>query len=582
MADRRLRIGQLNLSTQMFIMIFVLSMVVFVPMSVISYKAAEKKLEARMTQDAFSLANLTLNRINAYIDNAQSLVFSILTSRDLSAVSQDELIAEFLINYARNNQFISQTIYYINPMGKVISNRQVYYDIMGNPMLSVLADSAYDNFGGLNWSQPYHSPLSGTTVAFVRPVESKTKEKLGVLIVELNLSDIKDSLDRQLLEAGRTYVLMTSSGNIVTLDRASSLLPFVGGVYHDALRQNAIDLLVQSPEGVSARKIDSRDLMVVKSQRNRLGWILYTVIDSGAFYRDLKSMAGIQISTTVIWAFVLLLFAIFISHYFSGPIRKLIETMSSYRNPEEAQPIPITRNDEIGRLAESYNQLLERIKNLVDDVTRSEQQKKRYELNMLQSQIQPHFLFNTLACISSLAKQNRIDEVRNTISSLVNLLSFTFDKPAERVYLSEEIEAVQMFFQIMKIRYGEIFQVKYLVSEEALNIRLPKLILQPIVENAIFCSIIPKHQTDGMIIVNAQVEHEHLVIRISDNGQGMNQEKIDQFLYRKINPRAADVFIQVGIINVDNRIRLYYGEQYGLSIASKENEGTCVSVIIPG
>ena len=577
---KRLQFGRFGLSTQMFLMIFALSMLVFVPASLISYIVAETKLEKRMTQDAFSLVNLTLNHINVYIDNAQSLIFSILAAQNLSVEGRDDLIAQYIDNYADNSQSVAQTIYHVAPSGKVISNRQIYYDIMGNPMLQTLAGNAYRNFGGLSWSQPYHSPLSGNTVAVVQPVESKSRENLGALIVELNLSAIKNNLDRQLLERGRTYVLMTADGSVITMDRSNKLLPFVSGIYQDTLTKEAIAQLVHSPEGVSEEEIGGRDLIVVKSQRNRIDWVLCTVIDSNTFYTDLKSFANIQISASVIWVLVLLLFAIFISRHFSDPIRKLIRNMSSYQRPETAYPIPITRRDEIGQLADSYNRLLLKIKALVDDVAKSEKQKNQYELSMLQSQIQPHFLYNTLACISSLAKQNRIDEVRNTISSLVNLLSFTFNKTAEMVYLSEEVEAMQMYIQIQKVRYGDIFEIEYALAQETLSMQLPKLTLQPIIENAIFHGITPKRQKRGRISVRSSLGDERLIIQITDNGRGMSREKIEQLMRRKTDS-SGDVLTHIGLGNVDSRIRLYYGEEYGISIDSVENEWTCVSVTLP-
>lgn len=577
---KRLQLGRFGLSTQMFLMIFALSMLVFVPASLISYIVAETKLEKRMTQDAFSLVNLTLNRINVYIDNAQNLMFSILAAQNLSVEGRDDLIAQYIDNYADNSQSVAQTIYHIAPSGKVISNRQIYYDIMGNPMLQTLAGNAGRNFGGLSWSQPYHSPLSGNTVAVVQPVESKSRENLGVLIVELNLSAIKNNLDRQLLERGRTYVLMTADGSVITMDRSNKLLPFVSGIYQDTLTKEAIAQLAHSPEGVSEEEIGGRDLIVVKSQRSRIDWVLCTVIDSNTFYTDLKSLANIQISASVIWVLVLLLFAIFISRHFSDPIRKLIRNMSSYQRPETAYPIPITRRDEIGQLADSYNRLLLKIKALVDDVAKSEKQKNQYELSMLQSQIQPHFLYNTLACISSLAKQNRIDEVRNTISSLVNLLSFTFNKTAEMVYLSEEVEAMQMYIQIQKVRYGDIFEIEYALAQETLSMQLPKLTLQPIIENAIFHGITPKRQKCGRISVRSSLSDGRLIIQITDNGRGMSHEKIEQLMRRKTDS-SGDVLTHIGLGNVNSRIRLYYGGEYGISIDSVENEWTCVSVTLP-
>jgi sensor histidine kinase YesM len=460
---------------------------------------------------------------------------------------------------------------------------------MGNPMLETLAKNAWNSFGSIRWSQPYRSPISGTTIAVVYPVEGKSMERLGVFIVEISLARIREVLDQQLVSGGRSYILMSSEGNTIAVDKNNVYLPFKNGGYFpftdnaggENLTEEGVWLLSSCREGISRVKINENDLIIVKSTRNRVGWILYSIIDQRTFYTDLDSLAKIQIGTSIIWIFILMLFAIFISHNFSTPIRDMVNSMSSYKDPETASPIRITRHDEIGALAESYNHLLERVKNLIGEVRYKEREKKDYELNMLQSQIQPHFLYNTLACIGILAKQNRIDEVRNTISSLVNLLSFTFDKPAEIVDLPEELEAIRMYIQIQRMRFGDIFDVSFQISDEAMAGKIPKLTLQPVIENAIINSILPSHKKDGVIRLEASVEGNNLIITVEDNGLGFRKENIESLENLNYNPRALDIFTHVGMINSDKRLRLYYGPRYGISLKDKGNGKPAVIVVLP-
>ncbi|MGV2788445.1 sensor histidine kinase, partial [Clostridium perfringens] len=128
-----------------------------------------------------------------------------------------------------------------------------------------------------------------------------------------------------------------------------------------------------------------------------------------------------------------------------------------------------TRMDEIGRLTQSYNAMLERLQSLLRKTKKAEEQQKEYELKMLRSQIAPHFLYNTLACISSLAKQQRIDELRDTIRSLVKLLSFSFDKQSEYVSLEEELEGLRMYMHIQQVRYGEQYQFMIDINPDLLQ-----------------------------------------------------------------------------------------------------------------
>jgi sensor histidine kinase YesM len=538
-------------------------------------------MESRLTNEALNIVNLTLARISSFLDNSQNLVFSITAGQNMVMSDKDNLIVEFIKNYATNNQLISETLYYINPENKVICNRQIYYDIMGNPMLETLAENAWSSFGSISWSQPYYSPISGTTIAIVYPIESKSMERLGVLVVEISLIGIREALDQQLVSGNRSYILMTSEGNIIALDRNNAYLPFSGNIGGERLLEGGTELLTSCREGISRVKLNENELIIVKSLRNRVGWTLYSIIDRKTFYTDLNSLAKIQISTSLVWIIILLFFSIFISRNFSTPIRDMVDSMASYKDPETASPIRIIRHDEIGTLAESYNQLLETIKNLIWEVRHKEQEKKEYELNMLQSQIQPHFLYNTLACIGSLAKQKRIGEVRNTISSLVNLLSFTFDKPAEIVDLPEEFEAIKMYVQIQKMRFGDIFDVSFQASDEAMTKKIPKLTLQPVIENAIINSILPSHKKDSMIRLKASVKGTNLIIIVEDNGLSLRGENIGDLENHNYNPRALDIFTHLGMINSNKRLRLYYGPQYGISLQDSENGKPAVVVVLP-
>ncbi len=242
----------------------------------------------------------------------------------------------------------------------------------------------------------------------------------------------------------------------------------------------------------------SEPLVAVKSAKNRLGWSLAAFIEEDYFYQDLQKLYNNYRTASIVWMIVLLLSAYLLSRSFTRPIRRFVEKMDRLNDVQVVAKLPVTRKDEIGRLTQSYNDMLERIQTLLQKTKSAEEQKKEYELKMLRSQIAPHFLYNTLACISSLAKQQRIHEVRETIRSLVKLLAFSFDKQSEYVSIEEELEGLRMYMYIQQVRYGNQYKYELDIEPCLLQYRILKLTLQPLVENALFHGILP--HKGGLIV----------------------------------------------------------------------------------
>ncbi|UUZ94825.1 sensor histidine kinase [Paenibacillus sp. P25] len=242
--------------------------------------------------------------------------------------------------------------------------------------------------------------------------------------------------------------------------------------------------------------------------------------------------------------------------------------------------IAVTREDEIGRLARSYNAMMERIQLLVQEIKEAESRKQQFELKMLQSQIAPHFLYNTLACIGSLAKQHKTDAVRDTIKSLVGLLSFSFDKKSEYVTLAEELEGLAMYVHIQQMRYGDKFKLQMEAAPETLGCKMLKLTLQPLVENAIFHGLAPLKRP-GLIRVRTRLVRMKVVITVRDNGTGMNSEQLENVFSERRKAPSRHRFTGLGVMNVQERIRLHYGQEYGLKIASRPETGTLIRIESP-
>ena len=229
-----------------------------------------------------------------------------------------------------------------------------------------------------------------------------------------------------------------------------------------------------------------------------------------------------------------------------------------------------TYEDEIGVISDNFDSMLKRVNELIEKTKLQEVEKRDLEIRMLQAQINPHFLFNTLNSLKWTALMNQDYTVSEGLSSLAELLRNTIIDKNEFVTIREELENIKNYFVIQKIRYGNSFDVQYEVDELLLENKVIKFILQPIVENSIIHGI-DENKENQKIIIKIMSEEENILISIKDNGKGFNsKEKI------KDNKLSG-----IGWNNVDERIKLTFGLDYGTNIYSEVNKGTIVKIVIP-
>jgi sensor histidine kinase YesM len=569
----------LGLATKQFIYLFVVTLVLVMVLAWRNLSEAENLLKNQVIRDAELLVGRTNQYIDASLDNVENMLLQLSTRSDLLEEGNESLAADTLRKFASYNSSIAKTLYLIRTDGKVFSNAQVNYDIIGNPMLPELYKLALENYGAINVSEPYYSPMSGQTLAYVLPVTDLNRQVKGVVVAEVNLGILTERIAPMIYQS---YALITRDGNIINqLEPQDKLLPFKPGTYPPLLQDGFRKQLASLKIGVSGIEgTGSELLVVVKSAKNRLGWSLAAFIEEDYFYQDLQKLYNNYRTASIVWMIVLLLSAYLLSRSFTKPIRRFVEKMDRLNDVQVVAKLPVTRMDEIGRLTQSYNGMLERIQTLLQKTKSAEEQKKEYELKMLRSQIAPHFLYNTLACISSLAKQQRIHEVRETIRSLVKLLAFSFDKQSEYVSIEEELEGLRMYMHIQQVRYGKQYKYELDIEPCLLQYRILKLTLQPLVENALFHGILP--HKGGLITIKGKLERGIIRLYVRDNGIGIAQSEVRKALHDHFEQeRSKYRFTGIGLHNVHERIRIHHGEPYGLRIGSAHGVGTVIRVDIP-
>lgn len=258
------------------------------------------------------------------------------------------------------------------------------------------------------------------------------------------------------------------------------------------------------------------------------------------------------------------------------PLSKLVAEMSNARDTKYDEHINLTGSKEVEELSSTYNAMLDEMNRYISELLTIQKGKRKAEIAALQMQINPHYIYNTLASIKWLIFQGNVEKSTKTIDAFIALLRSTISNTDEYITISKEIESLKNYVLINNTRYGDKVQVEYFVTFGCEEYKIPKMILQPFVENAFFYAF--PYQESGNIKILVRTLGGNLQIQIIDNGIGISDERLRELTSRS---STTEHYSGIGIINVDDRLKLIYGNEYGINITSEENQGTTVTIVVP-
>jgi two-component system sensor histidine kinase YesM len=264
------------------------------------------------------------------------------------------------------------------------------------------------------------------------------------------------------------------------------------------------------------------------------------------------------------------------------PIKKLHDVTTTITKNDLQALMTSDNVDEITELGMSFNIMIGKIKELLDAKIKEQENLKKAELRALQAQITPHFLYNTLDTIIWMAESKKTDRVIEIVTALSNFFRISLSKGMDWITIGEEVERINSYLTIQKMRYHDILDFKIEVDETVHENTILKLMLQPLVENALYHGIKNKRQGGTITIRIRQKGQNEILIEVEDDGIGFTAEKLAQ-LRAELEDDSGDIKLEsgFGIGNVNKRIRLYYGTPYGLSVQSEYSTGTLVTMVIP-
>lgn len=397
----------------------------------------------------------------------------------------------------------------------------------------------------------------------------KGQLKTGILLIDFNFGNI-DELSKQVKLGKRGYAyILDSLGNIVY--HPQQQLIYAGLKY-----ENVEPVLEYAYRSYLDESTGEKRFITVRTLEET-GWKIVGV----AYYdeivttkRDLNWFLSWFLAVVILGVIVV---SVLLSALISRPIRKLERTIQQIGEGDLNTRIDVSGAYEVEQLSKRFNLMLQRIRQLMDQIIYEQETKRKGELEVLQSQINPHFLYNTLNSVIRLAERGKNEEVITMIQSLSKFFRISLSRGSNIITVEEELDHIRHYLVIQSFRFKNKFRYEIVAGEEVLLCETIKLVLQPIVENALYHGI-EMMPDEGFISISAELKDGLIIIRVSDNGLGMSQETMKVILS---GGKKSGNGSGVGVRNVNERIELYYGREYGLSFESEIEEGTTVTLTFP-
>ena len=411
------------------------------------------------------------------------------------------------------------------------------------------------------------------TIAVGRVINSiVNQERIGYIFVYLRESSVYDVYKKTELFRNGDFFIIDGDGAIVSFKDKQFLNSPIGVVAEGITPENLKNNFITTNVNVRMYYVASRAI-------NKDRWKIVAIIPTEQYEEDIIRLRSWTIIICASCCVLALLISLGLSGSISMPLRKLSAMMVKVGKGDFNVSISNESRDEVGILSSHFNWMVVQLEKLIQEVYQEQYLKQKAELKSLRMQINPHFLYNTLESINWMARIKNVPEISYMVKALGDLMRASISGD-DFITVREEIENVENYLTIQKFRYGDRFEASLQINEEIERIVIPKLILQPIVENAIVHGLEEK-EGSGRIEINGRLEDGQVVITICDNGIGMSEDKAAAVLADSDAEARQDGHTHIGLVNVDRRIKLYYGREYGIAITSSPGEGTTVRAVFP-
>lgn len=586
----------LRLQTKVLLVFVIL---VFVPITMILVMIVIK------SEDEIENSHINyLRQLNEQINNTMDIIINDAERTSLMHISDgkmtDVLMKEYKqspLEYAEDAKQMTEAAVHASRLNPYIFNVS-FHGKNGNIYSSMGSTADYNIYNknrAVDWMEFLKNQKKGRFVTNVyqgryKPIITEAKlllampsmEPIGYVWINLDFYSIQGALNKKLESHKSNNFIIVQDGNIL----------YNSNDEEDSWFREASDKILQKiesrrkePDGeMFTIKAEDKEMLFVVSRNDTMNWDVVQYLPVSEIQRSFFQYIKFYAIATAILLLVALLSGGILSLRMLRPINRLAEGMKKVANGHlDIIEVEELRRDEMALLIKTFNRMVIRLKDSIEKEYISQMYERKIELKMLQAQINPHFLYNTLNLVSSIADLEGVDKISTISNSLSDMFRYNI-KGKDIVPLKDEIEQIKHYLTIQELRFPNKFSVTYDIEPDMYECRILKFLLQPIVENAIYHGM-EQMKGNGSICISAKQVGNFLHITIQDNGKGIalkELNKINDTIARKLQQNyITEHEGSVGLLNVHWRIQTYYGKDFGLSIASETEKGTAVHITLP-
>lgn len=577
---KNLSIKNLSIQSSIFMYFTVTAIIAIALISLIIFQRFTNSLNATIIEENSGIVGQLGESVDSYLRNvmkvSDSIYYNVIKNTD---ISNDDIKKGMNLIYVNNDNMIDD-IALISGKGELIESMPALRlkdnsDVLEKDFFKKsMAESEYINF-----SMPHIRDLFDRNensyswvISLSRAVEvtDEGKATQALLLINLNYRYFEEIFSNVNLGNGGYVYLTDDRGDIIWHPKQNEIY---SGRFNEDNKYAAT-----LKDGITVENLRGKNITLNVRTIGYTGWKLVGVTPSAALGVDGIKFRFFVLFVADLFLFLLAMINAFISDKISNPIKRLDGSVREIESGNLDVEIVPSGSYEVEHLGKSIKNMLGRIKVLMSDLVAEHNAKRKSEFDTLQSQINPHFLYNTLDIIVWMIENENSDKAVNIVTALAKFFRISLSKGKNIITVKDEVEHVRNYLMIQNMRFKNRFEYSIDVDEKVLSYSSLKLMLQPLVENAIYHGM-EFMDGDGEIDVKVFKEDDSLYFTITDNGLGMSEDMVETLLSKDFVPSKKGSGI--GVKNVNERIKLYFGSEYGLKVESEPDEGTKITIHLP-
>ena len=558
------------------LIIFMVFMLFYVIISAVIYvNVIKNETLSQVRQRSHETTELIRTNINTMIDNANNVSKLMTTSSLIRSYLESDKPSRSLSKSANEVMFNIHvtfpnidSIYLYDLHGSVLrTNKNLTVssveDVKNAPWFNELVKLSGGYKIAINAENTLKTYSGKNLVSVMRVLNDLDSLKpIGVLVLNISQDSISEVINETSKNGGSSFIILDANNNpVIKNDSAYEM-------YNPYLRRTS------GSEDIIT--INNKRLLVFKSDMPDTGWKIISCTSLSSKSPAIRTLNVLYVLFIGITIFLFIVASLFTANLITSPIKKLINSMQGVANGVFKRVSYNTGNDEIGELKNNYNLMIMEINNLIIKLLDEEKKKRKFELDVLNEQIKPHFLYNTLDNIAYLSLSGNNQTVYEAVNALGNFCRISLSKGSEVISLENEVRQIQNYLLLQKLRYGEMISDEYDIAPDTNQIKILKNILQPLVENSIYHGIRPSGEP-GFIKTSAHINGRCLILSVEDNGVGMDEQEINSISDENLAGNQASF----GLRGTIQRLKIHYGTDDIYNVESSKYSGTKITLKIP-